>query len=572
MEIKKTDMTDLIKIQPHIEEKSDQIEIIDIRHYFAVVWHWAWLVGLITLVAGLLTFIISKQITPVYAATTTVLVNEAPSNSKTSDYNSILTSERLTQTYSQIMVKQPILSEIIQQLNLDIDITDLEENISVQPVRDTQLINIIVKDHDPLQATLIANTLVTVFTEQIQSMQTARFSSSKQNLQDQLVSIEHQITETNIALNKSSDPATKNQLQVKSDQLQQLYSNLMLSFETVQLSEAESTSTVVSVEPANVPEEAESPKILLNILIVSLAAFILSIGGVFASEALDDTLKTADDVNNLFGLSVLGIISHHSLDVEGKPITEAEPRSPVSEAFRNIRTNVQYTGVDRHIQTLLVTSPLPGEGKTTVITNLAIVLAQSGLKTTVIDGDMRRPSLHKNLGARNHLGLTSIFVRAGISLDGIIQESRVKNLSLITAGRIPPNPSELLGSQKMHHLIDRLKEEAEIVLIDTPPVLAVTDATVLSPFVDGVIIVMRPGETKLAAARQAVDQLRRVGANLIGVVLNDVNIKRTKYGYYYDKGYQIYGSEYYYSDGNGNGNGTGTGKSQTKKLTKIITR
>ncbi|MCJ7623816.1 MAG: polysaccharide biosynthesis tyrosine autokinase [Anaerolineaceae bacterium] len=517
---------------------------LDVRKYFSIALHWAWLILLITIVSGLVTFLISKQITPIYSATTSILINEAPSN-QTTDYNSILTSERLARTYAQMMVKQPILSEVSQILELNIDIKELYESINVIPVRDTQLIDITVENIDPLQAALIANTLVYVFSDEIQTMQAERFASSKQNLITQISEIEIQIQEADLELNSTTNAASRDQITAKISQLQGLYSNLLLSYEQVRLSEAETISTISQIEPAQPPIEPIRPKVLINTIVAAILGMAISIAGLFLYETLDDTIKTPDEVEKQLNLSVLGVITHHQNNHASIPITELEPRSPITEAFRTLRTNVQYTSIDQPLQTILVTSPLPKEGKTTILINLGIVLAQSGLKVTIIDGDMRRPNLHRKIGSRNHIGLSSVFVRPGVIFDGAIQNTRIDNLQIITAGRLPPNPSELLGSKKMHNILEKIKEESDIVLIDTPPVLAVTDATVLSPQVDGVLVIMQPGKTKFDAAKQTIEQLRRVGANIIGVVLNDVKVKRSKYGYYYNRGYQIYQTDYY---------------------------
>lgn len=524
----------------------DSVETIDIRQYLALLWHWLWLIILVAFFTGLITLIISNQLERIYSATTTVLISEAPSSKNNNDYNSILSSERLTRTYAQMLVKKPILTEVIRRLELGITLEEMTDAITVQPIRDTQLIDITVESSAPLEAALIANTLVGVFSEQLQSMETARYSLSKQNLQTQLADIEKQIQDNNSALAKTDlQAAEKGRLEAKSTQLQQLYSTLLLSYEEVRLAEAQSTSNVISVEQALPVDDPIRPKVLLNTILAIFISTFITIVLIFAIEALDDTLKNPDEVNKLLGLPVLTIIARYP-NSEGKLITEAEPRSPVSEAFRTLRTNVQYASVDRPVNIIMVTSPTPAEGKTTITSNLAVVLAQSGQRVTIIDCDMRKPTVHLKFNLRNHIGLSSIFVRPSIILNGMLQKTRIANLSTITSGRLPPNPSELLGSQKMKKILLKVKEENDMILLDTPPALAVTDAAVLVPYVDGVILVMKPGKTRIPIARQTVGQLQRLGANIIGVVLNDVQIKRSKYGYYYYQGYQGYST--YYSD------------------------
>jgi succinoglycan biosynthesis transport protein ExoP len=519
-------------------------ETFDISQYIAMFWHWLWLIILITIITGTVAFFYSRQLTPIYSSRSSILVNEA-ATSKTNDYNSVLTSERLTRTYSEMLLKQPILNEVIQQQKLNLTTTQLAGMISVQPVRDTQLIDINVESPDPNEAARITNSLVDVFSKNIQSLQADRFASSKQNLQAQMSDLEKQITNLDDLAKSSTDPAETDRLEAKITQYRQIYSNLLMSYEQVRLSEAQSTSSVVQVEPAKPTFTPIRPRIVLNTILAAMIGMLLTIGAIVAFEALDDTIKTPDDITRHLGLPVLAAIMHISNIQDGKPITEGHPRSPISEAFRTLRTNVQYTSIDHPIQSILITSPGPEEGKTTVITNLGIVMAQSGRKVTIVDGDLRRPSIHKRFSVSNQLGLSYLFMQPKVVLNGAFQKTRVSGLSVITSGNIPPNPSELLGSQKMRSILETIKDEADIVLIDTPPTLVVTDASVLVPLMDGVVIVIKPGFTKINAAKQTIEQLQRVGANILGVVLNNLELDRSRYGYYYARKYHGYTSYYY---------------------------
>jgi non-specific protein-tyrosine kinase len=529
-------------------------EGIDLNQYIAIIRHWGLLIIVVTLISAAVSFIISTQITPVYNATTTIMVNQAPAV-KSSDYNSILSSERLTRTYAQMLTKQSILEEVKKRLNLSIELEQLSKVISVAPTRDTQLIEITVESTNPVQAAQIANMMVTVFSEEIQQIEASRFAVSKQNLQTQMTDIEKQIQQltdqragyTEGKPGPTPEATDREKLDAKLAQYRQIYSNLVLSYEQVRLSEAQNTSNVVQVEPATPAKKPIRPQLLLNTFIAAAVGLLLSISAIFVIETLDDSLKTPDEVNQLLGLPVLGVILNHPSE-DGRPISQEEPRSPVSEAFRTLRTNVQYTSVDHPPRVILVTSPTPGEGKTTVITNLAIVLAQSGRHVAIIDADMRRPTVHRKLGLNNHNGLSSLFVKPDAVLSGTLKRTPITNLSVITSGHLPPNPSELLGSQKMNTIIEALKMEVDIILIDTPPTNAVTDAAVLGSVVDGILLVMRPGITKQAAARQCVEQLRRVNAKILGVILNNIETKSSRYGYYYQRAYQGYTPYYYYGE------------------------
>jgi non-specific protein-tyrosine kinase len=263
---------------------------------------------------------------------------------------------------------------------------------------------------------------------------------------------------------------------------------------------------------------------------------------------MDDTLKGPDQVTEQLGLPVLGLIVRHNT-TEGRPVTLAEPRSQVAEAFRSLRTNIQFASVDQPLRTLLITSPTPSEGKSTVAVNLGVVIAQGGKRVALIDADLRRPNVHKLLDLSNVQGLSDLFVQEHVSLDGTLQKTKTADLFVMTSGALPPNPAELLGSEKMYEIIRQVKEQTDLLVIDSPPVIAVTDSAVLAPRVDGVLLVFKPGVTHLAAARQAVEQLQRLGANLLGAVLNEVDLKGSRYYYYHYKSYQTSSDEYYAKKG-----------------------
>ncbi len=237
---------------------------------------------------------------------------------------------------------------------------------------------------------------------------------------------------------------------------------------------------------------------------------LFAAGVVFAVDSLDDTIKNPDEIRRVFDLPVLGLIASHEAP-DAKPVSLAQPRSPVAEAFRTLRTNTIFAGVDQPLSRILVTSATPQEGKTTVTANLAVVLAQGERKVTVIDADLRRPQLHRKFGLMNRVGLSDLFLlmRPLEALpQGAIQYLPAAGLAVVTSGKLPPNPAELLTSQKMSQFLDMLGQECDMVLIDTPPVLTVTDAAALAPCVDGVILVAKPGTTRLRDFQQALEQLR----------------------------------------------------------------
>ncbi|MDP4176986.1 MAG: CpsD/CapB family tyrosine-protein kinase [Bacillota bacterium] len=215
------------------------------------------------------------------------------------------------------------------------------------------------------------------------------------------------------------------------------------------------------------------------------------------------------------------------------------PKSRVAEAFRTLRTNIQFSSLDNNLKSILITSTAPSEGKSTVIINLGLAMAQSGKKVLIIDCDLRKPSIHKKLSIPNTKGLTSILI-GDVKIEDCITPLSVNNLSVLSCGATPPNPSELLGTKKMKQLIEELEGMFDVVLIDSPPVIAVTDAQIISTFAKGVILVSAYGQTEKGAIINAKNLLDKVGANIIGVVMNKIPEESHGYGYGYGRYYNKY--------------------------------
>ena len=220
-------------------------------------------------------------------------------------------------------------------------------------------------------------------------------------------------------------------------------------------------------------------------------------------------------------------------------VTQNDPKNPAAEAYRVIRTSVQFAQAGKELKTIALTSCTPNEGKSTTIANLAVVLTQAGKSVLLIDCDMRNPTVHKNFNLSNKLGLSSC-ISMDTALSDAVQKTSIEGLYALTAGVIPPNPSELLGSERMQNVLQRAKEEYDYVLIDTPPVMPVTDALIVSRFVDGMILVIASAEVKVEMAREVKNQLVNAGANILGVVLNKVRSEHHGYGYGY---YYYYGHD-----------------------------
>ena len=213
-------------------------------------------------------------------------------------------------------------------------------------------------------------------------------------------------------------------------------------------------------------------------------------------------------------------------------ITHYTSKSVISEQYRTIRTNIQYSLIDDEMKTLMVTSAGPGEGKSTTISNLAVVMAQQGNHVLLVDADLRKPTVHYTFRQTNTRGLTNVLTRQ-LSLEDAIKETEVERLSILPSGPVPPNPSELLGSKMMEQLIENASLQYDIVLFDCPPILAVTDAQVIANYCQGVVLVVKSGTTEIEAALKAQENLEHVNAKLLGVVLNDKPMNGDSYYYYY---------------------------------------
>jgi len=511
--------------------------------YVALLWRWAWLLALCAILAGGTTFYLTRKQTPTYQATTSIMINVALA-AQTVTNTTLTTSEQLANTYAQVMLMQPVLDGIAKRLNL----ATFPKTASIQatPVLNTQLITIVVQDTDPKRAASIANTLVQVFSDRIKADQASRYADSTKGIQTQLADLQQQIQSTQKEITAATDPSQKAQLQIALTQYNQSYASVLQSSEQLKLAEAQSSSGIVQQDtalPNNVPI---SPKPTRDALLAAVTGMLIAAGGVFLIEFLDDTIRDPEEITRKWGVAILGTIISYPHDKDSL-ITAKQPRSPITEAFRSLRTNLQFTSFDAPVHTILVTSASPEDGKTTVAANLGSVIAQGGRRAVIVDADLRRPRVHKLLQVSNRNGLSGQFIRDQDHLNGSVKPTEVEGLSVLTSGNLPPNPSELLGSDRMSEILHELAGRFDTVIVDAPPLLLVTDALVLAPRVDGVLVVIKPSVTKQAALKNLLEQLRQVNANVLGIILNDVKVSRSRYynsyyhGYYnerkYDQGY-----------------------------------
>jgi len=349
----------------------------------------------------------------------------------------------------------------------------------------------------------------------------------------------------NPGANVSNDSPIVTRLQSTLELYQQIYINLITSRESIRLARLQNTPNVVQIEEAAVPSSPVRPQPINNTLLSGVIGAMLMAGIAFLIEYLDDTIRTPDDVERVLGMPVIGYIAdmQSPKNQDEYLYVTRQPRSPVSEAFRSLRVNLEYAGVDKPLRTILVTSPGPGEGKTTVSANLAAIIAQAGKSTLLLDADLRRPRVHKILGTNNRVGLSDLF-RERLNIQAVRNNwNGSKEMTVITSGGLPPNPAELLGSERMDFILGELSGLVDVVVIDSPPTV-VTDAQILAPKVDGILLVIQPGHTHADLARATREQFERAGGRMLGVVFN--RIPRNRSQYY--GGYRYY-SPYYYAEG-----------------------
>ena len=347
--------------------------------------------------------------------------------------------------------------------------------------------------------------------------------------------------------------------------LNQNYSLLRQKLEEAKINVASQVGKVQIVDYSRLPGSTgqNHKRTILMGLIFGLG---LGIFLAFGLEFLDNTIKTPHDIERK-SLSVLGIIPSIGKEIVNKQrffsfnsgllsrsktshglkrrlITREDPRSPVSEAYRSLRTSLLYTSADKKIKSILISSAGPGEGKTTTVANLAITYANLGKKTILIDTDLRRPVVHKVLDLNKEPGITDYLSGAKDDFNSLVQSTSIENLYVVPSGIIPPNPSELLGSKRMSDLLKRLEKDWDMILLDSPPLVAVTDATMVSKEIDQIVMVVKVGQTDKKAFDHTITSLRNVDAPLGGIILNAVTHKNSYGSYYYY--YQYY--HYYRSD------------------------
>ncbi|MCU0642976.1 MAG: polysaccharide biosynthesis tyrosine autokinase [bacterium] len=326
-----------------------------------------------------------------------------------------------------------------------------------------------------------------------------------------------------------------------------IYSVLLEKLQEARITEASKVGDIQIIDSAELPISPVKPNKTRNLIMGFLLGLFAGVGLAFFLNSLDTSLKSQEDVENYMNLTVLAAIpaiekngtlnikkkyKHTKVSYVGKLLFELKKGSPLYDAYSTLQLNFAFINTDNVLKSILITSAVPGEGKTLNAINTALTFSNTNAKTLLIDCDLRRPMVHKVLNYKDEPGLTNVLI-SKIAMDKAIQEVKGTNLHLLTCGTLPPNPSEILNTQRMRDVLAELKTRYDMIIIDTPPLITVIDTVILSKEVDGVCLVIKSGKTNFDAANKAKQILQNSGAKITGVILNDVNIKNV-YGYYKD--------------------------------------
>ena len=453
---------------------------MNLRDYLQIL-RKSWILIVAVALTGLLAAGISSFLTkPVYESSTSVFVAIQTSNISSSSELSAGTTyvQNQVKSYAEVATTDVVLQRVIDELGLSTTVTDLAEHVNASAPLDTVIIEVTVDDSSASRAADIANSVG---------------------------------------------------------------ENLILAVSDLSRPETGSSPVKVStVSPALEATEATSPNIRLNLALGILVGLALGVGIAVLRQVLDTRIHGSREVEQVTDATLLGGITFDDEAATRPLVVQVSPQSPRAEAFRQLRTNLRFVELTDEGRTFVVTSSVPSEGKSSTSVNLAITLAEAGTRVLLIDGDLRRPKVAEYMGIEGAVGLTDHLIGQA-KLDDVIQPWGAGNLHVLPAGQIPPNPSELLGSKAMVQLLEGLDDKYDTIIIDAPPLLPVTDASILSKLVSGgALMVVGSGRIRRHQLEAAIASLETVGGRLVGVVLNLVPTRGPHAGGYY--GYYSYGS------------------------------
>lgn len=485
--------------------------------------HW-WKFILGALIAGVLGYGVSKMQTPVFKATTSVMVGRSIQATNL-NRSEIQTSQDLVFTYADIVRRQPILQATVEALNLPLSWSQLRNDVQVQIVSGTQLLEISVEANSAEEAQQIADEIAHQLTL-ISGSQEDRVAESfaRQQiveLQDKITQAETRlgILETQVISESSSAEALE--LQSEMNVLENLINRWQGNYAQLLnvVNSGQAVNDLMIVERAQASSNPIRPETVTNTLIAAVIGFLFAVGLALSIELLDNTIKTPEGIGVL-KMPLLGTITRmRKRELPHTLVLNQDPFSGVSEDYRLLRSKLQLS--QNSCKSLLFSSAMEGEGKSITVANLGIVMAQAGFKTLIIDANLRQPLQHKIFQISSAKeGLSSLLHAPSPNIEKYLCSTLVPNLQVLVSGELPNNPSELLGFDRMTQLLKSLRQQYNVILLDAPQSLTVADALVLSTIVDGVVFIVATGRTPKNAVVQAVENLRSAGANFLGSVLN----------------------------------------------------
>ncbi|MBV7338371.1 polysaccharide biosynthesis tyrosine autokinase [Chloroflexi bacterium TSY] len=528
-------------------------DFVELRQVLSKIGQKWWLVLLCTLLMGAAGYLYSVRQTPVYQATTSLIVGQTIQDINV-NRGDIETSYRVALTYADIARRQPVLHGTVETLGLSEHWQTLRKRTSVELIDETQLLEITVEASSPALAAVIAdevaNQLILLSPTNLQGIESEenrRFREERlEKLQSKIEDAEKRLDQLQQTLPNNAPFEQILQRQNQSNALEQLiigweanYQNLLDSANA-----NKSANYLAIVEPAQSSNTPVRPRTLINTVIAAILGTILSIGLIFLTKFIDDSLKPGHNIPQLLGTPVLGNIGRIDGDGErDRLLSNKNLYSQVAEEYRLLRSKIQFMTLDGP-KSFLVISPRSNQGRSTTAANLGIVMAQAGFKTILVDADLRHPIQHRLFGITNEGGLCQLIRYPDLKPNIYLRRTRnLPNLWILNSGtlpspvaermggNLPPSPSKLLGSPRMEELLAEFKNLADVVILDSPSALSTADAVVLSNSVDGVLLVLATSRSKRESALQALFNLHQAKANMLGLVFNQIGTHRVGFSH-----------------------------------------
>jgi tyrosine-protein kinase len=491
------------------------------RAYLHVLRRRKWWVASIALLGLAVSLALSLTAHKQYAATAQLLVQPSVTAASAGAAPQPVTQTDVA-TELQLVTSAPVLQAVRAKLGSTPMVTATQ-------VGQTNVIAITAMGRVPSRTAVIANLYANAFVQYRQQVATSSLTSAEEQLKSQVSALAGQVRALGGNSTSAAASALANQEAVLKEQLAQM-----------EVSGASNTGEVAVVTPAVTPLSPSSPKPAQSAVLGLVAGFVLGLGAAFLRESLDDRLASKESAERAGGAPVLAMtpLVPSGRRTEPTVATVAEPSSPAAEAYRSLRTSLQFARQERRLRVIVVTSPAVGDGKTSTLANLGVVFAQAGERVLLVSCDLRRPKLGELFGLDERVGLTSVLLGEHTLQDALAPVTGIDRLTLLPAGPIPPNPAELLNGSRVRDMVAQLREQFDLVLIDSPPVLPVTDAAILSQYADATLMLAAAGQTRRADLHRAAEKLDQVGATILGIVLNKVTRQTGReYGYGYGPGY-----------------------------------